>query len=285
MGLKVGRNGKHLQYSFIMRRKTSTPIIVERVDDIPVVYGMLQRMGIQEIMDSVVKAHGNWVGLSPGWVMTIWLVHILHEQNHRMEPVQTWVKGHKWTLRKLTGEKIRGLDFADDRLALCLHYISTDVVWEQIEERLGQRLIRVYDLETGLIRLDATLGTVYHKPAPGQLFQVGKAKNGQYATQFKLMMSSLDPLGLPLVAAVEPGNRADDPLYIPSYRRTKRIVPRSGLLVVGDSKMSSLATRAAIVAGQDMYLTPLKDEPERLAVKNGQRCPQIIGLRSPLIIN
>lgn len=43
---------------------------------------------------------------------------------------------HKWTLRKLTGQKIRGLDFSDDRLALCLRYISSDAVWEQIEERL-----------------------------------------------------------------------------------------------------------------------------------------------------
>ena len=127
--------------------------------------------------DSGVNVHGNWIGLSPGWVITIWLVHILHEQNHLMEPVQKWVEEHKWTLRKLTGQKIRGLDFSDDRLALCLRYISSDAVWEQIEERLGQRLIRVYDLETGCIRLDATLGTVYHNPSPGQIFQIGKAKS------------------------------------------------------------------------------------------------------------
>ena len=55
--------------------------------------------------------------------------------------------------------------------------------------------MRVYDLETGLIRLDATVGTVHHNPEQASLFQVGKAKNGQYATQFKLMLASLDPLG------------------------------------------------------------------------------------------
>jgi len=88
---------------------------VERVDDIPVVYGMLERMGIEEHVDSGVNVHGNWIGLSPGWVITIWLVHILHKQNHLMEPVQKWVEEHKWTLGKLTGQKIRSLDFADDR--------------------------------------------------------------------------------------------------------------------------------------------------------------------------
>ena len=67
------------------------------------------------------------------------------------------------------------------------------------------------------------------------------------------------------MADVEAGNRADDPLYISSYQRTKQLMQKSGLLVVGDSKMSSLTTRATIVAGQDMYLTPLKDESGLLA--------------------
>ena len=83
-----------------------------------------------------------------------------------------------------------------------------------------------------------------------------------------MMVASLDPLGLAVAVDVVPGNRADDPLYVPVYRRIKEIIPESGLLVVGDSKMSALATRAAIVKGNDHYLTPLaylKDEPALLA--------------------
>jgi transposase len=82
-----------------------------------------------------------------------------------------------------------------------------------------------------------------------------------------MMVGSLDPLGIPVAVDVVPGNRADDPLYIPAYRRIKEIIPEQGLLVVGDSKMSALATRAAIVKGNDQYLTPLahlKDEPALL---------------------
>lgn len=43
--------------------------------------------------------------------------------------------------------------------------------------------------------------------------------------------------------------------------------PGQGLLVIGDSKMSALNTRATIAANQDHYLTPLadlKDEPHLL---------------------
>ena len=66
---------------------------------------------------------------------------------------------------------------------------------------------------------------------------------------------------------VKPGHRADDPLYVPSYRRAEKVLDRNGVLVVGDSKMSALTTRGTIVAGQDYYLTPLadqKDEPDLL---------------------
>jgi transposase len=240
---------------------------VERVDDIPVIYGMLERMGIQALIDGVISPHGNWTGLSPGWVTTLWLVHILSEQNHLMEPVQKWVHRHLLVLNKLSGQKVQELDFTDDRLAICLRNLSAADVWQELEGRIGQRLIRVYDRERDLIRLDATVGTVHHDPEQASLFQVGKAKNGQYATQFKLMLASLDPLGLPLAVDVVAGNRADDPLYIPSYQRAKAILERDGLLVVGDSKMSALLTRASIVAGRDSYLVPLadqKDEPELL---------------------
>lgn len=240
---------------------------LERVDDVPVVYGLLKQMGIRGIIDNVLKPHGNWAGLSPGWVVTIWLMHVLSEQNHLMEPVQQWVRGHLVMLRGLTKQDVRELDFTDDRLALCLEYLHDSSNWEAIEEQLGVRLIRVYQLDASVMRLDATVGTVNHNPAEHKLFQVGKAKNGQYETQFKLMLAALDPLGLPLVVDVKPGHRADDPLYVPSYQRAKRVLNRNGVLVVGDSKMSALTTRATIVAGQDYYLTPLadkKDEPNLL---------------------
>ena len=240
---------------------------VERVDDIPLIYGLVERMGIQEIVDKAITRHGNWQGLSPGWVISLWLVHILSEQSHIMEPVQVWVRRRMYTLKKLSEQPINELDFTDDRLAMCLRDLSQTSAWQEIEEQLGMRLIRVYDLNTDTIRLDATVGTVYHAPEQSSLFQVGKAKNGLYETQFKLMMASLDPLGLGLTVDVEPGNRADDPLYVPSYQRAKGILARDGILVVGDSKMSALATRSTIAAGQDCYLVPLadkKDEPELL---------------------
>jgi transposase len=238
---------------------------VERLDDIPVIFGHLQKIRIQAIIDQVIKPHGNWQGLSPGWLISIWLVHILSEHTHCMDRVQEWVAKRLHALQELTGQPVKELDFTDDRLALCLHMLSQTEYWPEIEGLLGRHLLRVYRLgEERTVRLDATTGTVKHDPDSHTLFKVGKAKNGQYETQYKMMLASLDPLGLTLAVDIVSGDRADDPLYLPCYRRVKKVLPESGLLVVGDSKMSALKTRATIVAKDDFYLTPLahlKDEP------------------------
>lgn len=250
-----------------MKNERGTEPYIERVDDLPVLFGLLQQMCLQAILDAVIVPHGNWQGLTHGWVITIWLMHVLSEQNHCMEPVQEWVAKHLVTLRRLSRQEVRALDFSDDRLALCLKELSKPAVWQAVEAKLGARLIRVYRLKPAVVRLDATVGTVGHDLAEHTLFQVGKTKNGLYETQFKLMLASLDPLGLPVAVDIEPGNVADDPLYVPSYRRVKQIIQKKGLLVVGDSKMSALGTRGEIVVGGDYYLTPLawlKDEPALL---------------------
>jgi transposase len=75
--------------------------------------------------------------------------------------------------------------------------------------------------------------------------------------QLKVMLATLDPLGMPLVTQVVSGNRADDGLYIPAVDETRQALGKKGLLYIGDSKMEALSTRAHLVAGGDYYLTPL----------------------------
>ena len=242
----------------------STPelaINVERLDDMPLLYGFVEKMGIQSAIDTVINLHGNWEGLSMGWVVAIWLIHIISVYNHRMDRVQEWVAQHLTSLRQLTGQEVTELDFTDDRLAICLRELHKASHWQRLEALLGKRLLRAYDLSgKKVVRLDGTVGGVHHDPQNHLLFQVGKNKAGEYETQFKLMLASLDPLGLLLALDVAAGNRADDPLYVPCYERVKGILNQDGLLLVGDSKMSALATRATIAAARDHYLTPLPHE-------------------------
>jgi len=60
-----------------------------------------------------------------------------------------------------------------------------------------------------------------------------------------------------LAGDVHPGNAADDPLYLPLYRRVRALLGQTGLLYSGDCKMAALETRAEIAASRDFYLTRL----------------------------
>ena len=64
-------------------------LITERVDDIPLLLEQMQRMGLPTLLDTHFPTHGNWTGLSLGWVSTIWLSAILSQGDHRMGPCGT----------------------------------------------------------------------------------------------------------------------------------------------------------------------------------------------------
>src|SRR5512147_3280124 len=90
------------------------------------------------------------------------------------------------------------------------------------------------------------------------LRQLGHSKDHRPdLPQFKLMAAVAEPTGLFLAGDVHPGNAADDPLYLPLYRRVRTMLDQSGLLYSGDCKMAAVETRAAIAANQDFYLTRL----------------------------
>src|SRR6516225_2791988 len=63
-------------------------IITERVDDIPLLIEQMQRMGLPTLFNTHFPTHGNWTGLSLGWVSTIWLSSMLSRGDHRMVHVE-----------------------------------------------------------------------------------------------------------------------------------------------------------------------------------------------------
>jgi transposase len=233
-------------------------VTAERVDDIPLLLGHLQRMELPLLLDSYFLVHGNRQGLSLGWTTTVWLAHILSQADHCMNQVQPWVERQLETLRTCTGQPIQVLDLTDDRLADLLRTLSDDRCWTNFERRLSGTLLRVYDLRVERVRLDSTTASGYWEVTQEGLFQFGHSKDHRPdLPQVKVMLATLDPLGLPLVTDVVAGQRADDPLYLPAIARVRASLPQRNLLYVGDCKMSALDTRAGIHAGRDFYLCPL----------------------------
>jgi transposase len=249
-------------------------IISERVDDIPLLLAQLERMGLQPLLDEHFATHGNWVGLSLGWVSVLWLTHILSEADHRLNHVKPWVEQRLHMLREGTGQPVHPLDVSDDRLATGLEALSDDTRWSAFEGALNQHVLRVYDLQPACVRLDSTTASGYWSVTEDGLFQFGHSKDHRPdLPQVKVMISALDPLGMPVATDVVPGQRADDPLYIPAITRVREGLGRCGLLYVGDCKMGALETRGFIHAGGDHYLCPLSEVQLPSAVLAGYLAP------------
>jgi transposase len=233
-------------------------IITERVDDIPLLLEQMQRMELPTLIDNHFPAHGNWYGLSLGWVSTIWLSSILSRGDHRLVHVEPWVTNRLFTLQTVTGQDVKRLDFTDDRLEIALRRLSDDARWAQFESSLNQHSVRVYNLSTERIHVDSTTASAYTSVSPDGLFQFGHSKDYRPdLPQVKVMQAVLDPLGMPLATDVVSGERADDPLYVPCIARVQQSLGRCGLLFVGDCKMAAHDTRAFIALAGDYYLCPL----------------------------
>src|SRR5215475_10006911 len=237
--------------------KSELVIITERVDDVALLIGQMITMGLPEVLDRHIPRHWKQRGLSWGWTAVIWLAHILTEGDHRKVAVEVYIKGMQHTLSHLTAQVIQPLDFSDDRLSHLLTHLSKPKYWHQIERELNERSIEVHALPPDVIRCDATTVSGAHEVTAEGLLQFGYSKDDPTRPQIKVMMGALDPLGMPLATDVLSGERADDGLYLALMERIRTGVQTTGLLFVGDCKMSALETRAAIVGHHDLYLSPL----------------------------
>ena len=235
----------------------------ERVDDVPLLMGLLIKLHFPEILDRHLPPHPLHQGLSNGWLITVWIAYILSQADHRKSHVQEWVESLQVSLETLIGQPLRPVEFGDDRLTLVLRRLSDPAAWHELEADLWRCHCEVYALPVERVRLDATTSYGYHAIDDDGLMQLGHSKDHRPdLPQFKLMAAAAEPSGLFLAGDVHPGNAPDDPLYLPLYRRVRKLLGRTGLLYAGDCKMAALETRAEMASRGDFYLTRLPQTGE-----------------------
>ncbi len=249
--------GKAIQEVIEADQKNSLVLVTEKVADMGVLIGQMIKMGLPEILDNHIPRHWKQRNLSWGWTTVIWLAYISSYGDHRKLSMETYVAFIPNTLSALTSQKIDSKDFADDRLSILLKHLSNPSYWKKIEKELNEKTIKVYDLETEIVRCDATSVTGDYQVVSEGLIQFGHHKDGTIKPQFKIMMAGLDPLGMALATEVVSGETADDGLYVPIIKRVDESLNKVGLLYVGDCKMSALETRAYIAKKRNKYLSPL----------------------------
>ena len=59
----------------------------ERVDDIPLVYGILEKLLLGKRIDDLIGNHGLHQGLSNRYLTVLWLLYVILEGDHRKSGV------------------------------------------------------------------------------------------------------------------------------------------------------------------------------------------------------
>jgi transposase len=240
-----------------------------RLDEIPLLLGVLKHMGIAQLYDREISDHGSHTGLSGGWILTIWLTFILSQSDHTKYKVEDWVARYQTLLRSLTHQDFKSSEFNDNRLSSLLSRLSKPQRWEQFEDALWEQSVEVYQLEMQSVgglysaHVDSTTACGYHEPQPDGLMQRGHSKDHRPdLAQLKLMTVATHPYGHLALTQVVSGNTSDDVLYLPIIARARATFNRTGMLYSGDTKMAALQTRATIARDGDYYLVaaPLSGE-------------------------
>ena len=81
------------------------PLMIERIDDVPMLLAQLERMQVATLLDRHFPTHGNWQGLSLGMVSMVWLSHILSEGDHWLNHVEPWAGGASDLFASLSGAR------------------------------------------------------------------------------------------------------------------------------------------------------------------------------------
>src|SRR3954471_19932671 len=235
---------------------------VEVAADLPVLWATFGRLDLPATLDRHFPTPLHWKGsLTPGEVLAVWLLFLVSQGDHCLNHLQPWVAQHRGTLSALLGKPVLPTHAHDDRLADWLTRLGAHASFSALEHDLNQQTVRVYQLPTDLVRIDATTANSYAEVLSEQgLLQFGHSKDDPDRPQLKIAAAVLDPLGLPLATAVVPGNSTDDPLYVPAIRAVQQSLGVGGRTYVGDCKMAALATRAFVAAGGDFYLCPLSEK-------------------------
>jgi transposase len=271
---------KLIPWRFMMAQK------IQRVDTIPLIIAMLTKMGVEKVIDSVFTQHGNWSGLSYGQLTVLFVTYVLHSLTHRFSGMESWVNQHKAVIERVTGWQVGEKDATDDRLGRLSEVLGgNDEDIAQCQDRMGQGIIGAYKLPTQIVRYDTTSFNVYHHPDNGKngILEFGHSKNYRSdLLQFKQGLATLDPAGVPILSETFCGNRADDPCYLPAWRRMVKTIGSADFLFIADCKAASLQTRSAIDHEKGYYLFPLPMTGETprhikaLVLNPDQACQEIV---------
>lgn len=212
----------------------------ERIDDLPLIIYWLTQMKVASIIDNYLASpHGNRQGLSYGELAVLLVTYIVSEADHRICCLEKWVREHQRSLEGITRWEIREKEATDDRCGDLLRTLGRTETQTQMEMSLSQHLVKAYELPTKQARSDTTSFSVYHQISEDgeeeSLIKFGYSKDKRPdLRQYRQMLATLDPLGMPLLGATLAGNGGDESEYLPTWRKMTEIIGHREFLYLAD---------------------------------------------------
>ncbi len=90
------------------------------------------------------------------------------------------------------------------------------------------------------------------------LLRFGHSKNRRPdLRQYRQLLGTIDPAGVPLVSETLAGNGADDPVYLPTWQRLVKVIGHKDFIYIADCKAAAHQTRAELAQAGGRYCFPL----------------------------
>src|SRR5437870_2181696 len=119
-------------------------LCAETVADLPVLWATFGRVGLIATLDRHFPTPLHWKGpLTPGEVLSLWLLFLVSQGDHCLNYVHAWVDQHHGTLSALLGKVVLPVHFHDGRLADCLTRLGADDFFARLERDVNRQTIRV----------------------------------------------------------------------------------------------------------------------------------------------
>lgn len=238
----------------------------EPLGDLPLISQLIKSTGLVERVEEYFPRHHLWRGPGVGETLLGLLLYIISESDHRMCQVEHWASSREDVLRWCLGnEEFTSGHLSDDRLGNLLDLLSKEPAWSAFQKAHNESLIRIYELDKSsddgdeshrTVRIDTT--TAQSDRPLGDLFGHGYNAHGSDMPQLKVVLLALDKANFPLTMRTVGGDEGDDNLYTPILEQAwQEGLSRSGILVVGDSKLCNQRNMAFIAASENYYLGPL----------------------------
>jgi transposase len=248
--------------------------------DVAAVWGLLSRLDVAGVIDSVVGARRSDAGASIGTYLALAAVNRVVAPCSKLAFADWWRQTAADRFTKIPARVLDHRKFWDAMHTLTLEQLS------EIEHRVAVRIVEEFDLDIGSLALDMTNFATFIDTANTKAPIAARGKAKQKRTDLRLvgmgLVVSRDG-GIPLVSTAYPGNKPDVTQFagvIDLLTARHGVLARSAarsapteMTVVFDAGQNSVANFAHLAATGLHYVgsVPPSDVPDLLALPASHR--------------